>query len=217
MKAMPREARRITYSSEIRALKLQPFSAEQRLIINGALLGDGCLYTAWGGTSKNYRFAKMHSVKQREYVDWTYKKLHPFVLTPPKLYEPTQALRVRTISHPELTALHKLFYKNGKKVLPENIREIIKSSLALAVWFMDDGNAIIRNGKLVGYNLNTQSFSFQEHKILICVFNEVYDIYPVIERNKKWYRLAVSKKLSRKIFRSIIQEHIIPSMKYKLG
>ena len=215
--AIPREAKRITYSSEIRALKVKSFSKEQRSIIQGALLGDGCLHTAWVGTSKNYRFAKTHSVKQREYVDWTYIKLKPFVLTPPWLYKPVQSLKVRTISHSELTKMRSIFYINGKKVLPSNIESIMNDTLALAVWFMDDGNIVKRNGKVTGYNLNTQSFSKQESETIIRLFKKLYDITFLLDKNKNAYRLAVWRKQSRETFRDLIKKHIIPSMQYKLG
>lgn len=214
---IPREARRITYSSEIRALKEHSFTEEQRSIINGALLGDGCLYTAWKGTARNYRFSKMHSVKQKEYIDWTYNKLKPFVLTPPKLYKPTQAFKVQTISHPELTALYEQFYKSGKKMLPKHFCDIVADPLSLAVWFMDDGNRKMNNGKLVGYYLNTQSFPLSDHVRMVNIFRELYDIHAIIERNKQWYRIALFREPSRDLFRSLIEEHVIASMRYKLG
>lgn len=214
---IPREAKRITYSSEIRALKKKSFSKEQLSIVQGALLGDGCLHTAWAGTSKNYRFAKTHSVKQREYVNWTYAKLKPFILTPPALYEPVQSLKLRTISHPELTQLRSIFYPNGKKILPNNIALIMQDSLALAVWFMDDGNAIVRKGNVVGYHINTQSFSLEENEQIKHSFFQLYGIKSTIEKNKQWYRLGIWQKQSRLLFVKIIEPYIIPSMWYKLG
>lgn len=214
---IPRETRRITYSSEIRALKERPFTKEQLSIINGSLLGDGCLYTAWKGTAKNYRFSKTHSIKQKEYINWVHKKLKPFTLSVPSLYEPTQALKVQTISHSELTALYAKFYKSKQKILPVHISEIVSDSLALAVWFMDDGNIKRHCGKLSAYYLNTQSFSLKEHKMLVNVFRELYDIDAIIERNKQWYRIGIFKKSSRKTFAALVQKHVLSSMQYKLG
>ena len=141
---IPREPRRITYSSEIRVLKDISFSSEQRSIIEGSLLGDGSLQTSWSG--KSYRFASMHSVKQKEYVDWMYGKLKPFVLSAPWFYAPKRSLRIRTISHLELTEMHQRFYRGTIKVLPVNIADIIRDPLALAVWFMDDGNLVASGG-----------------------------------------------------------------------
>jgi len=214
---IPRGSKRITYSSEIRKLKTISFSKEQKSIILGSLLGDGCLTTAWSGSSKNYRFAVTHSVKQKDYINWTYKQLKPFVLTPPKLIKSTQALILRTMSHSDLTELKSVFYPQNKKVLPKNIRLIIQDSLALAVWFMDDGNIVKKNGKLAGYNLNTQSFSKDENILLINIFRELYNINFMLDRNKNKYRLGVWQKQSREDFRSLIERFVISSMRYKLG
>lgn len=214
---IPRESKRITYSSEIRALKLVPFNSEQMSIIRGSLLGDGCLHAGWPGTSVNYVFSKTHSIVQKEYVEWVSAKLQPFVLKKPYLYKPVQSLKLRTISHSELTALRKIFYPNGKKVLPEDINSIISDTLALAVWFMDDGNAIRYKDKLRGYHINTQSYSLEENEIIVAAFEEILGIYPIIERNHGYCRIAILKKQSRERFREIIGMHIIPSMMYKLG
>ncbi len=214
---IPREARRITYSSEIRKLKTKNLSTRQISFIEGSLLGDGSLVSSWAKENGNYRFMVSHSIKQQEYIEWKYEQLKPFVLTPPRLYKPTQALSFRTISHPEMTDMRKMFYKNGTKILPENIEEIISNPFSLAVWFMDDGNVVMRNGKLMGYHLNTQSFSYAENEQLRYLFEKLYDICPAIERNKSSYRLGIWRKASRAIFHSLIKDYILPSMKYKLG
>jgi len=215
--AIPRESKRITYSSEIRALKLIPFTAEQLSIVKGSLLGDGCLHTAWPGTSKNYVFSKMHSVKQREYVEWVHKKLQPFTRNPLRLYEPTKSIRLRTIGHSALTALMAVFYRDGKKILPSDIADIIADPLALAVWFMDDGNSKLRNGVVGGYNINTQSFSQDDNVRIINILKELYGIDSHVERNHKYFRIGIYRQDSREKFRKLISRHVLPSMQYKLG
>lgn len=216
-KAIPRESKRITYSSEIRALKSVPFSNRQKSIIQGSLLGDGCLHAGWPGTSVNYVFAKTHSVKQSEYVDWICTELKPFVLKKPYLYEPVQSLKLRTISHPDLTELRPVFYENGKKRLPRTIEHIIADPLAIAVWFMDDGNARLWNGKFVGYNLNTQSFTFEENRRIAQLFRLTHQIEPIVVRNNGYFRLSIGKQDSCRRFRKLIEAKVIPSMAYKLG
>ncbi|HEY4487468.1 MAG TPA: hypothetical protein VI483_01745 [Candidatus Paceibacterota bacterium] len=216
-KVIPRESRRITYSSEIRALKLVPFSSEQLSIVKGSLLGDGCLHTAWPGTSKNYVFSKMHSIKQKEYIYWVYEKMQPFVRQLPRPYEPTQSIRLRTISHSELTTLMSLFYRDGKKILPLEIENFISDSLVLAVWFMDDGNIVRREGQVKGYHLNTQSFGLAEHERLIEAFGRIHGIHANIEKNNRYYRLSIFQRASREKFHDLVSQHVIPSMQYKLG
>ena len=144
--------------------------------------------------------------------------MQPFMRQPPRLYEPTQSLRLRTIGHAALTALMPVFYPCGKKVLPETIANIMADPLAVAVWFMDDGN-VKRNsdGDCVGYNLNTQSFTHQENTTIQRLFWDVCGIHASVEKNKGYFRIGMYQKESREKFRDLIKQHVIPSMQYKLG
>lgn len=215
MKAIPREAGRITYSTNIRKLKLLPLNNIQEAVVIGSILGDGNLSGNWSYT--NYRLKISHSIKQSEYILWKYEMLKDFVLTKPQVYEKTKSISFRTISHNKFTEFYKLFYSFGKKVIPRNIKELIKNPLTIAIWFMDDGNAIIRKGVLRGYHLNSQSFTLSENKLLSECLYTLYKIESVMEQNHKNYRLAVWKEDSRKKFKNLIAPYIIASMKYKIG
>jgi hypothetical protein len=216
---IPRESKRITYSSEIRALKFIPFTAEQLSIVNGSMLGDGYIHNnGWPSTSKNYVFSKMHSVKQKEYVEWVFQKLKPFVHSPPKLYVPTQALRLRTVSHATFTALRAIFYRDGRKILPNTIELIMADPLSVAVWFMDDGGIARRkDGEVKGYLLNTQSFTHEENGKIAALLEEKHGIHAIVTRNHKYYRVEIYQKESRNRFRNLIEKFILPSMQYKIG
>ena len=126
-------------------------------------------------------------------------------------------MKKRTISHSEFTEFYKLFYPFGKKVIPRNIKELIKNPLTIAIWFMDDGNAVIRKGVLCGYHLNSQSFTFSENKLLSECLYTLYKIESVMERNHKNYRLAIWKQDSRQKFKNLVVSYIIDSMQYKIG
>jgi hypothetical protein len=215
MMAIPREAGRITYSTNIRNLKRMVLSEEQKAIIIGSILGDACLHENWSKT--NYRLQIRHSKDQEEYVRWKYERLKNLVLTPPQFYGRTRSVWFRTISHPELSKLHQLFYQNGTKIIPKWIEKYLANPVTIAVWFMDDGNAVKRHGKLIGYHLNTQSFSKQENEKLKEAFFSVYGINCSIERNHKYYRLAFYAEVSRKYLTDLIRGYIIPSLKYKIG
>ncbi len=215
MKVIPRESKRITYSSEIRNLKSLPLTKQQREIVIGSVLGDACLAPNWSST--NYCLKITRSAKQQEYIKWQYENLKPFVLTAPRLYERTRSYTIRTISHSELTELRKFFYPFGKKVIPKIIAEYLKSALVLAVWFMDDGNAVIRESKLRGYHLNTQSFTFDENEQLSSLLKKLHGIESSVESNKGYYRIGIWQKASRDKFRGLIEAYIVPSIRYKLG
>jgi len=213
---IPRESRRITYSSEIRQLKTVPFTERQRAIVIGSILGDACLHPNWSKT--NYTLKVTRSEKQKAYVEWQYQELKPFVRTAPRWYEPTRSYTMRTISHSELTTLHAEFYPKRKKVLPEQITRYMTNPLVLAVWFMDDGNAVrVKKKGFRGYHLNTQSFTLAENKLIAGLFEELHGIRPHIENNHGYYRIGIAAKFSREKFRELIKGHVIPPMRYKLG
>lgn len=93
---------------------------------------------------------------------WKYQILRNFVLGKPKYVPSNKSWRFRTISHPEITEIYRLFYKQRRKTLPENLESIIRDKLALAVWFMDDGCKDTVNGIEKGLILNTQNFNLHE-------------------------------------------------------
>ena len=181
----------------------------------GGVLGDACLHPNWSKT--NYTLKITRSAKQKEYIDWQYEQLKPFVLTAPRWYERTSSYTMRTISHSELTLLYREFYPEGKKKLPRKIKEYLMDPLIIATWFMDDGNVIRSKGKLRGYHLNTQSFTEVENRMIVYALRQNYDINAHVERNHGYYRIGMYSREARDMFRELIQKHMIPSMRYKLG
>lgn len=133
---IPREARRITYSTEIRNLKKRlSLSDYQRSVVIGTLLGDGSLAANWSKT--NFSLQVAHSVKQETYLLWKYGILKDWILSKPRYYPRNKSITIKTISHPEISQLASLFYPHGRKVMPNNIRELIQDPIILAVWYMD--------------------------------------------------------------------------------
>jgi len=47
--------------------------------------------------------------------------------------------------------------------------------------------------------------------------HELYGIRCTLERNHKYFRLAIYQKQSRNAFAALIREHLLPSMVYKIG
>lgn len=215
MKIIPREAGRVTYSTEIRNLKKLKFSDYQRAVIIGSVLGDGCLCENWSKT--NYRLLITQNIGQKDYILWKFSILKDFILSEPRYYKRTNSLTIRTISHPELTELRSLFYQGRKKIIPSNIAEFIRDPVTVAVWFMDDGNAAKRLGSVVrAFNLNTQSFTLAENKLLLKAFNNIWQIHPSINMNHGYPRLYIGINDALK-FVKIVKPYILPQMKYKIG
>ena len=181
---------------------------EQKSIIIGTLLGDGYLRIVPG--RKNAFLEVNHSISEKEYVDWKYLKLRTLVKSFPKRRRGKKgraAYRFFTRQHPELTELYKEFYQDGKKIVPE----LRLNSLILAVWFMDDGS---KSGG--SYYLNTQRFDFSSQKRLVKILESQFKIESSLNRDKKYYRIRIKGKSAGR-FRKLIEKHVIPTMKYKLG
>ena len=211
---IPRETKRITYSSEIRALKHVQLDEKQRAVVIGSLLGDANLCANWSKT--NYRLQIRHSEHQSEYVRWKYEQLKQIVTTPPKVYEKTNCVHFRTISHPVLTELREVFYPNGKKILTKQVVHHISDPLVVAVWFMDDGNVCRHEDVVYGYHLNTQSFTETENRMLVELFKSIWGLGCRVQKNNGYYRLYFGKQ-GVNDFKALVEPHVIPSMQYKLG
>jgi hypothetical protein len=112
---------------------------------------------------------------------------------------------------PCITEIHELFYVNGKKIVPNNIYELL-DPVALAHLIMGDGSYLEGGGLL----LCTDSYSIQEVVILINVLIIRYKLKCTIRvRNKNQYRIYISRS-SIKILQSFVSSYIESSMLYKI-
>ena len=221
MRTIPRETKKISYSTEIRELKRKLSLTDfQKAVLIGSILGDGQLEVNWSGSQYqfNYKLKIAQCLKQKEYTMWKYGVFKEWVLTPPKFDPCNNSYRFRTISHREITELRDKFYQDGKKIVPRNIKDYL-NPITMAIWFMDDGN-VVRNKitkEVKGYHINSQSFSLEENELLQKVIWQSFGIKCSIEKNKKYYRLAIWQKTSREKFGDLVSKFILPSMQYKLG
>ena len=201
MKVTPREAQaRATNSKSIRqwreSLKLSAF---QKSVLIGSLLGDGCLVAnSW---KKNYRLKFHHGAKQERLVRWKHDILQNFMFSEkPRWYGKTSSWICRTISHPEFTQYHQIFYPEGKKIVPNNIERYLVDPVALAVWYMDDGAVKKSEGS---FFLHTQSFSRRENKLLQKCLQKNFGVEASIVKNKTYDILYIRKRSSNDFFKAV--------------
>jgi LAGLIDADG DNA endonuclease family protein len=179
-------------------------SEVQRAIVLGSLLGDGSMRC-----KTNALLEINHAASQRAYVDWKYDHLIDLVRTPPRPRRGNGsrvAYRFVTRSLPALTPYFHLFYKAGRKKVPE----IELSALTLAVWFMDDGcksrNAVY---------LNTQQFDMVGQELLVRLLKEQWDIGATLNRDKCYRRIRVSVDGTTR-FGRLVEPYLLPELRYKL-
>ncbi|MDO8496520.1 MAG: LAGLIDADG endonuclease [bacterium] len=181
---------------------------EQKSLIIGTILGDGYLRII--PRRKNAFLEVNHSAKQRDYVDWKYSILQSIVKSGPKLRNGNGnrvACRFYTRCHQEITDLFRTFYKNGKKIIPDDL-EI--NPFSLAVWFMDDGS---KSGGSI--YLNTQQFLIDEQVKLQELLLNQFGITSNLNKDKEYKRIRIITGDAKK-FCNIIRQFIPQSMQYKL-
>lgn len=194
-------------------------SSEQKDILTGLMLGDGCLESQ--NQNRTYRLKIEQSLLHKEYVDWLYEKLKNLVLTNPKIKVKRIGSRTyqnygfQTISCSQLRFFAHQFYDQNsrKKIIPKIIGRLL-NSLALAVWFMDDGQ--MKSTKHRALLINSQCFSKRDLGLLQKVLKDKFKIETTLKKEITGYRIyLLSKTISN--FLTIISPYIIPSMRYKLG
>lgn len=191
----------------------------------GSLLGD-----SWAECrnkkTKSVRFILQQENSNMEYLFW----YHHFLSTrnycssqvPKKYIRLSTGNKVRyyykvsTYSFSNLTWFYNFFYKNLIKEIPTNeVLEIFLTPLAIAIWFMDDGDIAS-----VGAKITTNSFKKKDIERIQYVIKKLYNIDITIQstgaKDKEKYILYIPKK-SMSLFSNLIKKYLVPSMYYKLN
>ena len=112
----------------------------------------------------------------------------------------------------------KLFYPQGRKIVPDNINELLTDPLSLAVWYMDDGTLDFRETYHCNVMLATYNFTFDECKLLVGMLKENFGIHSSVTkctmRGKVYPRLYVWAKDTLR-FLDIVDPYMLPCMSHK--
>ena len=186
----------------------------QQEIIAGTLLGDGHLETQDGG--KTYRLKIEHCDAQKEYLKWLYQEFKLWIPSEPytKVKNGNVYVGVRTYSHKAFQTYGKIFYRQGKKIIPKVIEKLL-TPLSLAIWFMDDGSLkSVRHRTCV---IHTLGYSRDELEKIQKVLLKKFDLHTSLHSQKgKYWRLYIQSQSADK-FKRLVEPYILPSMRYKLG
>lgn len=193
-----------------------PLTKQQREIIIGNILGDGCIeFSGFWGSRLQIKQAK----KYKDYVFWLYRELNNLCKSSPKQKKDTDQWYFSTRHLNELTDLYKLFYPRGKKKIPKNISDLLTSDLSLAIWYMDDGCLDYRPKDHYAFILNTDGFSFRDVSQLRKVLNSNFGIKSTVQnsvcRGKNYPRLYIGAR-GRDRFLRLVRSHILNCFSHKL-
>lgn len=185
-------------------------------ILIGSLLGDAEKH----GNGTRFSFQQEHS--HNSYLLWFHNYLNELGYcnsTIPKIATRLDKngklrylSRFKTYTFSSFNWIHESFYKDGIKVIPEDIGEYL-SPLALAVWIQDDGGKVSS-----GLKIATNSFTYDEVNFLAKILRDKYNFkVSVIKAGAlNQYNLYISKS-SMKDLVEIIKPYLHSTMYYKLN
>ena len=197
-------------------------------IIIGTLLGDATLYINKNSKNNNAHLILRHSVKQKIYTEYLYnnlKSLNPklkliesksFILDG-KIVKKSLQIELKTAAFKELTLLKKEFYPNNSKIINFDYLNKYYNAETLAVHFMDDGcKSTDDNGKINGFVLSTQSFSYEDNLKFSYFLLGRFNLQTSLIRQKSGYVIRISSK-SVKRFILIVKPYITKDLLYKIS
>jgi hypothetical protein len=195
---------------------LLTMSDRQKQTLEGMLLGDAHLERQRGALTARLKIE--HSLAQSTYVEWKFREWRDWVRTPPKarvrrnrLGTTSMNIGFTTLSHIEFEQFRVKFYRDRRKVVPE---ELELTPLSMAVWFMDDGSR--KSSQCRGLYLNTQSFTRTEVDLLQHVILRDVGVKTTVRQQRDGLQIYVPAP-SASDFRAFITKYLLPCMKYKLS
>jgi len=189
-----------------------PLSDDLFQMIIGLTLGDAHIYR---NKTENASLHIEQSIKKEDYLNHLYDLLKGYCKSQPVIRTRTdkktgdthQSIRFTTRQLVCFTQIHDLFYINGVKIIPLNIKSHI-TPISLAFWAMDDGSK-------AGSGFHFNSFILKEVKLLSDILLNKYNLINTIQSHKNGYRLYISSK-SMELFKTLVKPYFHSSMMYKL-
>jgi hypothetical protein len=185
-------------------------------ILIGSVLGDGWLDKP---TRNGSHWTIKYDEKSLSYLEWLHSKVSTLfpkgIRKKPKYHQYFIYSEVSL----EIAEFRRVFYPEGKKIVPKNIKNLLTDPLSLAVWYMDDGSLDKRDKYHLNATIATFCFSYKDCELLAKALKDNFGVEAHVHkstmRQKIGYRLyIVSKSMGR--FMQIIQPFIQPCFRYKL-
>jgi len=184
------------------------FDQTQSRILDGLLIGDGYI-----PPTQNL-FYMGQSAGRREYVEYVARQIDvPVERVKNRLRQPDkrtgkayECSELRTLSHPSFAELRQMWYRDGRKVVPNDLR---MSREFLLHWFLCDGACSI-NRRSAHMIMCTDAFTRQEVEFLKGMLESVGIESAIMRTN----RLRVRQK-SIERFYEYIGECPVECLRYK--
>lgn len=188
------------------------FSARQRSILIGSLLGDANI----NKRGNCHRVLFKHSEKQKSLLIWKRQEFDSITGMDINYFQQVVKGNIYgfcqfvTLTHPEFSDIYKKFYTARRgKIIPVDITRLVKDPLSLAVWIMDDGAK-----DNVGMTIQTHSFSKTEVERLIKTLKINFKLLCTMRKNKGKFIIYFPKTEIPRLWK-LVRAFILPEYKYK--
>ena len=194
----------------------------QRQVLIGCCLGDISFNVF---NTQKARIQMCQSVKYQEYLNHKYMIFKDLCSTPPvvKVNDKYPSIYFNTVLSEELYDFSKLFFNEGIRGVPQNIKDLL-TPISLAFWFMDDGTSsyiakrprqLFRRATIM---MCTDRYSISEVELLVDALNTKFgiDCHRVSSPSMNGRnRIYIGTKSAQKFF-DIVEPYIPPIMRYKI-
>ena len=120
-------------------------------------------------------------------------------------------MQLKTLAFPCLNYYHNLFYKDGKKIIPKIIGELL-TARSLAYWIKDDGGKSSSNQTI----LHTRSYTFEEVILLQKVLKNNFKLHSLVYDKTIGQWIIVIPVKQKIPLREIVLPYMHPSMLHKV-
>ncbi len=191
---------------------------KQKSAIVGMILGDGYLQKTG---KRNARLRLEHREDHYDYLIWKTKLLPNLFQGKPKFVQRIHPLtkkiyryvRHQSNSSPYLGKLRRLFYQEGKKIIPENLEKLLRDDISFAIWYYDDGYYYKRDQC---FYLYLGKVKRKEADIASLALKKKFDLYSrVLDKKNKGFVLYFPSTEKEKI-KKILEKYYLPVMVYKI-
>lgn len=192
---------------------------DQEAAAIGIILGDAYLQPTG---KKNARLRLEHRADHAEYLAWKARLLpqlfqgRPTFLSRkhPKTKKVYHYVRQQSNSSPTIGKLRTLFYPEGKKKIPDGLTKLLKSDIALAIWYLDDGYYYPRDKCAYLY---LGRVARREAETAMSAIKERFHIESaILDKKQKGFVLYFPRRELHKL-KAIVEPYAMPVMAYKIS
>ena len=188
-----------------------------KALMIGLVLGDGHLARSFGRSTKSILELK-YDERYLGYLEWIHKELGELSPSPIRKKKGYHQYRFYTKAREDVGELRRLFYPDGTKRIPEDIKKYLEDPLTLAIWYQDDGTLDFRKNYHANALFATHCFTRRECDLLAEALKANFDldvrVCRCMMRGKLSFRLYVTSKSMQK-FMDIIDPYMLECFHYK--